>query len=93
MENKQRNITKLLGFTILIGYMLTAVASESSKSAYKSWDGSLGQGVVQTYVEGSQGGTFYGTFSSESEASAAASSKGFSSYRYYPATGNAFGYY
>lgn len=72
--------------------MLTAVASESSKSAYKSWDGSPGQAAVQGYYQTSQGGTYIGVFSSESEARSAAAAKGFSSYQYYPSTGNCFGY-
>lgn len=38
---------------ILIGYMVAAVASESSKSATKSWEGSAGQAAVQGYYQSS----------------------------------------
>lgn len=92
MEKKKRNLTKIFGIAILIGYMLVAVASESSKSAYKSWDGSYGQAAVQGYYQASQGGTYLGVFESESSARAAAAAKGFDSYQYYPSTGNCFGY-
>lgn len=83
-----------LQLAIICLFVIIALGSSNSSNPSSSggWDGSDGQKVLQHVVQGANGGTYIGTFDSESAAKQAAIKAGYSYYNYYYATGQCYGY-
>lgn len=82
-----------LQFAIICMFVIIALgSSKSSNPSSSSWEGSGGQRLLQHAVQGANGGTYVGTFDSESAAKQAAIKAGYSYYNYYYATGQCYGY-